>query len=145
MPKRRAILALAALALTASQAAADPVCPGEPPPAPGEGRIYLYRNEAVGFGNKPHIFIDGRDTGIRATPGDYYCLNRPAGAYKIATSMSDEDDAVVAHVEAGKSVYVRFVVSADLIFGDVEPVVLDAYQAAREVGYLQYAAHGDGK
>src|ERR1700726_2461880 len=54
-----------------------------PPPKPGYGRIWFYReSKFVGSARHPDILLDGQKVGV-SKPGGYFYVDRPAGDHLV--------------------------------------------------------------
>ncbi|SRR5579862_142859 len=143
--KTFALAALLLAALPASRAFADDTTytklhASEPALAPGEGRIYFYREGGLlGAALQPTVMINGESTGGRAKPGDYFYIDRPAGTYEISTTTEMKEVATVP-LEAGKSAYVKLEVRMGLFVGRISPGLVDPTQGAQEIADCDFHA-----
>ncbi|HEX4860348.1 MAG TPA: DUF2846 domain-containing protein [Rhizomicrobium sp.] len=144
--KTFALGALLLATLPASQAFAEDTTyaklhASEPPIAPGQGRIYFYREEQafIGAALQPTVMINGESTGGRAKPGDYFYIDRPAGTYEISTTTEMKEVTTVP-LEAGKSAYVKLEVRLGLFVGRISPGLVDPTQGAQEIADCDYHA-----
>jgi hypothetical protein len=138
-----AALMMAAVPVTAFAAAKDTYAvlhASEPAIGAGMGRIYFYREDGLlGMAIQPTIMIDGVSAGGRSKPGDYFYVDRPAGAYKISTETEKEESTDIS-VVAGQAIYVKFEVSMGFLAGHVSPSVVDQQTAEKEIADCDWHA-----
>lgn len=142
--RTRAVLCalLPLLAACASGPTFDQMRATEPPPAPTDGRFYMYRaNSMAGAAVQPSIKINDLKVGD-FVPGGYFYVDEPPGTYKISATTETEE-AITATLTAGQTRYIRFDISMGVLVGHVAPSIIDPDQGTIEIKSLHYI--GDKK
>lgn len=104
---------------------------------PGSGRIFFYRDSSIfGAAVQPEIRLNGEVVG-RSTRGGFFYVDRPPGAYEVATATEVERNLSFT-LEAGETRYVKTSVSMGALVGRVTPELIDAQQAVGELAGLNY-------
>jgi hypothetical protein len=105
--------------------------------APGNGRIFFYRDSsAFGAAMRPEIRLNGEVVG-RSAPGGFFYVDRAPGTYEIATA-TEVERILSFTLEAGETRYVRTSVSMGALVGRVTPELVDAEEAVGELAGLSY-------
>lgn len=106
------ILALAAvLAAGSCERAGGPAFSGVSPVAPGEARIYLYRQGALAaYGQGFDVLVDGKPRG-RLTNASYLALAVTPGRHLLAVAPGGRADLCTVQIDAaaGQNTYYEFV------------------------------------
>jgi hypothetical protein len=89
-------------------------------PAPGQGRIFFYRDGMpVGMGVQPDITLNGQVVG-KSVPNGFCYVDRPAGSYEVRTATEAEHKLNFA-LAGGEEKYVKTYVTMGLFIGQVHP------------------------
>jgi hypothetical protein len=105
--------------------------------APGNGRIYFYRDSSMfGAAVSAEIRLNGEVVG-RSTRGGFFLVDRPPGTYEVATA-TEVERILSFTLEAGETRYVKTSVSMGALVGRVTPELVDAEQAVGELAGLSY-------
>lgn len=102
-----------------------------PAPNPGSGRIFIYRTDILGSISEPPVRINGDEAGTARVRGFFYVDLAP-GRYRLDTGSKDENVVRVA-LAAGQVVYVRLEFSADPFGINLDPALVDADTAQRQI------------
>jgi Protein of unknown function (DUF2846) len=137
----RAVLVCAVLPFVAACAASGPTFTdmhaSEPAVAANFARIYFYRmGSMAGSALQPSVKIDGVVVG-EATPGGYFYVDEPAGAYEISTA-TEVTNHIRATVKAGETRYVRFDASLGMFVGHIAPTLVWPGQGESEIAQCHY-------
>ena len=102
------------------------------PIEPGKGRVFIYRNSAMGATYTPEVLLNGASVGRPRTRG-VYVRDIPPGSYAVTTSMTP----VVANfsVGAGEKKYVRL--TAGFFESHMHPELVDPARGEAEVSGLE--------
>lgn len=106
-----------------------------PPVAPGQGRVFLYRDSLYkGSAIQPDILIDGRHVGS-AVPGGVFFVDLPPGLHAVLCDKLTTN----IHLVAGESRYVCLenYDSGNFIWS-VRPIVVHPDQGSQEILHLHY-------
>ena len=123
----------------ASQSA---VVAAHPPPAAGEGRIYLYRETWHALSLQPEVTVNGEVVG-KALPNVYFFVDRKPGSYEIATTAEPDRKATLT-LRSSETHYMslEFTVSWFLV-AHINPVPVDGATGARDMAGLHYMTGAD--
>lgn len=114
---RSLCLAVAAVALTAVEAAATPTAPAEGAMAPGTARVWFYRTFFPGdTPDMPAVAMNGQTVGY-ARPGYSFYRDVPAGAYHVTVASFGQDinQAKDLALAPGTQIYVAIQSDPDMI------------------------------
>lgn len=137
----RSLAALALLAVLAACAASGPklaeIQSAIPKLKPEEGRIFFYRKSSMmGAAIQPSIKLNGNPVGT-SKPGGFFYVDTAPGAMTVSTSTEVERNLTFT-LEAGKTRYVRTVISMGVFAGHVQPELVDAGDAEKELADTAY-------
>ena len=132
------VAGLAALTLQACAGGPrfDEVAAVHEPPAPGLGRIYVYRTSALGAAIQPAVKLNGETVG-EAVPLGFFFVDRPSGDYTVSASTEVERTLSMT-LDAGQTRYVRLGVSMGFFVGHVSPELVDNGEGERDIEALHY-------
>lgn len=102
------------------------------PPIPkGEGRVFVYRPQTIGFGVKPWVKIDSKDAGISEGRGFFYSDQRP-GTHEIsiATEWKHKSNFSVA---AGQPSFVQCTILPGVFVGHIISEQVDRAKGEAEI------------
>jgi len=99
------------------------------PPAAGEGRVWMYRDSALGFAIQPDVKLNGVVVGT-AVPNAAFYVDRPKGNYEVAASTEVEKKATFT-LEAGETKYVRLTPTFGVMVGRIVPELVSAEEAKK--------------
>ena len=102
-----------------------------PPPAAGQGRVYVYRTSAVGAALRPQVTFDGRVVG-KAIPKGFFYVDAAAGSHEIQTS-TEVTRKLSLTLEPGQVRYVRLDVSMGFAVGHINPTLVDPAAGAKGI------------
>jgi len=104
--------------------------------SPDKGRIYIYRNSALGAAIQPEVRVNDEITGKAVANGFYY-IDRAPGNYKIKTSTEVERQLSLV-LEKGQTRYVRLNVSMGFFVGHVYPELVENSIGEKEIQQCSY-------
>ena len=104
------------------------------PPAAGEGRMWLYRDSALGFAIQPNVTLNGTVIGS-AVPNAAFYVDRPKGTYEVAASTEVEKKATFT-LEAGEIKYIRLTPTFGVLVGRIVPELVSAEEAKKALPEL---------
>jgi hypothetical protein len=116
----------------------DKVASSFQPVASNQGRIFCYRNSAVGAAVQPDIRLNGTVIG-KAVPKGFFYVDRPAGTYEISASTEATRNLSI-NLEPGDEKYVRLEVKLGVFVGHIKPVLVDASKGQAEIKKTKYIA-----
>ena len=112
-----------------------------PPLAANQARIVFFRNTSfVGANLQTGIVYDGSTVG-NSRPGTYFYIDTTPGTHDISTT-GDPDAHLDVSLEAGQTRYVKTGMGLGRNAGRIEPEVVDAARAQRELPELTFAPGG---
>jgi hypothetical protein len=106
--------------------------------ASGQGRIFCYRNSAVGAAVQPDIRLNGTVIG-KAVPQGFFYVDRPAGTYELSAS-TEATRSLSINLEPGDEKYVRLEVKLGMFVGHIKPVLVDTAKGQAEIKKTKYIA-----
>jgi hypothetical protein len=107
------------------------------PVAPGQGRIYFYRDGSpFGSAVQPNIRLNGDVVG-KSKPGGFFYVDRAPGGYEVSCETETQKSLSMT-LTAGETRYVRTRVSFGVVLGHVRPVLEDEEQAMKTLGKSKY-------
>jgi len=106
------------------------------PPLPLDGRIYIYRTDALGAAVQPAVMINGEDVG-KANPKSFFYVDRLAGKYEVSAS-SKAARSLILTLADGEVKYVRLDVKMGLVGGHIELVLVDKAVGEQELKLMNY-------
>jgi hypothetical protein len=104
------------------------------PPAAGNGRIWMYRDSALGFAIQPNVTLNGAVVGT-AVPNAAFYLDRPKGSYEVAASTEVEKKASFT-LEGGEVKYIRLTPTFGVLVGRIVPELVSADEAKKALADL---------
>jgi outer membrane murein-binding lipoprotein Lpp len=102
-----------------------------PPLAQDQGRIFFYRNNALGAGVQPAAKLNGEVIG-KAKPMGFFYVDRAPGTYEVETT-TEVKRTLSLMLEKGQTRYVRFNISMGFFVGHVYPEIIEDTIAANEI------------
>lgn len=102
----------------------------------GKGRIFCYRNSALGAAIQPAIRLNGEVIG-KAVPDGFFYVDRPAGTYEISASTEAKRNLTI-NLEANEQKYVRLEIKMGLFVGHIKPVLVDTSEGQSEIKKTKY-------
>lgn len=108
------------------------------PPVAGEGRIWLYRDSALGFAIQPSVMLNGTVIGS-AVPNAAFYVDRPKGTYEVSASTEVEKKATFT-LEAGEIKYIRLTPTFGVMVGRIVPELVSAEEAKKALPELTVIA-----
>lgn len=108
------------------------------PPAAGNGRIWLYRDSALGFAIQPNVTLNGAVIGS-AVPNAAFYVDRPKGTYEVAASTEVEKKASFT-LDAGEIKYIRLTPTFGVMVGRIVPELVSAEEAKKALPELTVIA-----
>lgn len=105
--------------------------------APGEGRIFFYRDRSpVGSALRADIRLNDEVVG-RSVPGGFFFVDRPAGNYIVATA-TETDKRLSFSLAANERKYIRTRVSFGVFVGHISPHLESEPEATNTLGKVAY-------
>lgn len=104
------------------------------PPAQQQGRIWLYRDSALGFAIQPDVKLNGIVVGS-AVPNAAYYVDRPTGTYEVSASTEVEKKAAFS-LESGEVKYVRLTPTFGILVGRIVPELVGSEEALKALPEL---------
>jgi Protein of unknown function (DUF2846) len=133
-------LLLCAVLLTLQACASGPlfndVAATRQGPAPGLGRIYVYRTTTTGAAIQPSVMLNDQKIG-EAVPLGFFFADRPAGDY-IVSATTEVERTQSLTLEAGQTDYVRLDISIGFFAGHISPTLVEPEVGAKEIATLHY-------
>ena len=140
MKRILALLALAALLVTASGCASGPAyaqMAGTIPPVPADkGRIYFYRPSMIGAAVQPAVRLDGQEVGTAKSQGFFYVDAAP-GSHLVETT-TEVSRRLSFTLEKGQTRYVKLSISMGFAVGHVYPQLVEDAVGQKEVAECKY-------
>lgn len=102
-----------------------------PPPAEGQGRIFIYRTIVLGAAVQPAVKVNDTVVGA-AVPQGFLYIDRPAGDYTIST-QTEVTRTLSLTLASGQVRYVRLNISMGFFIGHVYPELVDDAEAKTEI------------
>ncbi len=106
------------------------------PPLPLDGRIYIYRTDALGAAVQPTVMVNGEKVG-KANPKSFFYVDRLAGKYEVSASTKAARSLTLTLAE-GEVKYVRLDVKMGLVGGHIELVLVDKAVGEQELKLMNY-------
>lgn len=131
-----ACLLLLVLQAHASGPTFNEVSAAREPPAPGLGRIFIYRTTVFGAAIQPSIVVNGETVGS-AEPRGFFFLDRPPGDYTI-TMATEVERSLSLTLDAGQIRYVQLGVTEGFFVVHVYPRLINPAKGAVAVASLTY-------
>lgn len=131
----RVLMTLLAVALLAGCATSGPTY-GDlqsklPPPAEGQGRIFIYRTVVFGAAVQPDVKLNNVVVGS-AVPRGFIYLDRPAGNYTIST-QTEVERTLSLTLAPGQVRYVRLAIGIGFFVGHVYPELVDDKEGIADI------------
>lgn len=104
--------------------------------SPDKGRIYFYRDSALGFAIQPKVKLNGKVIG-KSTPKGFFYVDREPGNYEVLTS-TEVDRKLSLTLAAGQVRYVKFNISLGFFAGHVYPELIDPKVGMEEIKECSY-------
>jgi hypothetical protein len=101
-------------------------------PAPGNGRIYLYRTAIFGAAIQPSVTVNDVVVGSAVARGFFY-VDRPAGDYRISAS-TEVTRTLSLSLAQGQVRYVRLAMGLGFFVGHVIPELVEDSEAIPQIG-----------
>ena len=101
-----------------------------------QGRIYIYRNSALGAAITPDVKLNGEVIGSSTAKG-FYFVDKAPGAYKMMTS-TEVDRSLSFILEAAQTRFVRLNVSMGFFVGHVYPELVEDAIGQKEIQNCSY-------
>ncbi len=106
-----------------------------PPPRPGYGRIWFYRESRfVGSARHPDILLDGEKVGV-SKPGGYFYVDRRAGNHVVTCESPRLNECRIV-LDSESTKYVRFIWETDFWIGNLVPQEVSRSTALKELADL---------
>jgi hypothetical protein len=107
-------------------------------PAPGNGRIFVYRsNSPLGMAIQPEVKLDENWVMGHAQPGGFFYADCPVGSHTLSCTTETECKATVP-VAPGAASFVRLEPQIGLVVGHIQPVAVDPTQGEKEIQGYHY-------
>lgn len=113
------------------------------PPSEDKSRIYIYRNNWMGFLLKRGVYVDGERIGESAK-GVYFYKEVAPGAHKVGTESEFSNNEIDVETEGGKNYFVRQYVRMGLFFGGANVWSVSEERGRRAVQSCRLAASTAG-
>jgi hypothetical protein len=133
------LVSLAAVAL-ATGCASGPkyseISKSFPPLNPDQGRIFVYRNTALGAAVQPAVKLNDEQIGA-AVPKGFFYVDRPSGQYELSTT-TEVKRSVSMLLDKGQTRWVRLGISIGFFVGHVYPELVEPAKAEQEIQNCGY-------
>jgi hypothetical protein len=106
---------------------------------PEMGRIFFYRDSAIGAMIKPEILLNGQVVGEMVPLGFFY-VDRAPGTY-LASAKTESETTVQVPLEANQTRYVRGSISLGILVGRPNLLLVDGVQGLQDVRELSYVGN----
>jgi hypothetical protein len=100
------------------------------------GRVYIYRNSALGAAIQPSVELDGSVVG-KAVPMGFFYVDCAPGNHRIATSTEVERELTFS-IEEAQTRFVRLDISMGFFVGHVYPNLVEPDKAKSEIKNCHY-------
>lgn len=107
-----------------------------PPLSPDQGRIFFYRNNAMGAAVQPVARLNGEAIG-KAKPMGFFYVDRAPGTYEVETT-TEVKRTLSLTLDKGQTRYVRFNISFGFFVGHVYPELIEDTLGANEIQKCSY-------
>jgi hypothetical protein len=108
-----------------------------PPLAQDKGRIYFYRNSALGAAIQPAVRLNDQAVGT-ASPGGFFYVDRTPGDYKVVTT-TEVERTLSLNLETNQTRYVRLDVSMGFFVGHIYPVLVENTVGENQITDCHYS------
>ncbi len=99
-----------------------------------EGRVFVYRKAAGGFGSgiRPDISVDGQIIG-RAVSGGYFFVDLPEGRHIIQVEQKMFSPEVAFDLKPGEEKYIKLRIVPGVFKGHISPILVDNTTGESEI------------